>query len=275
MRKGSGRGQRRTAIGLSALLVCTAALLGSCGHRAHKAPPVPPVIRAGIAPDFPPLCFREDGEIQGIEADLVSRLGQEGLQVKLVPMPFDTLLGALQEGQIDVIMSGMSITVDRVKVVDFTVPYLRVGQMALVRRPDYDRLRRTASMNASGVRIGFITGTTGEKYARQHMSQATLIGLPTVEAAVAALRGNRIDVFITDAPIIWQLTSRRAGNDDLAGVFRPLTREYIAWAVRRGPAGDALRERLNIALLQWQANGQLEDVMDRWITVRRVTLEAR
>ena len=277
--KGLGRWvTARRAVVLSALawvVVSTIVAAGCSSRQPSKAAAPGGVLRAGIAPDFPPLCFKQDGTIKGIEADFATKLGERGLKVNLTPMAFGELIPALTEGRIDVIMSGMSITERRIQLVDFTVPYMRVGQMALVRKADYDRLRVRDAMDRTTSRVGVIRNTTGEKYARSHLSQAQLVPFDTVDAAVAALRHKQIDFFINDAPIIWSLTSPLAHNTDLMGLYRPLTNEYIAWAVRRGEAGDALREQLNDALLTWQENGQLEAVLDRWVTVRKVTLETR
>jgi polar amino acid transport system substrate-binding protein len=269
----------RAAIGRSLMTIGLGVLgvLGTSGcHLKMGSPGTDPGgnLRAGIAPDFPPLCFRENGQVSGIEADFAQKLGERGMKVTLTPMSWDELIPALQDGRIDVIMSGMSITDQRIKLVDFAVPYLRVGQMALVRRADYSKLRRDEAMDQPSARVGFIANTTGEKYARSHLLNAKLIPVQSVDEGLAALRGNKIDFYINDAPIIWRLTSHHA-NPDLAGLYRPLTSEYVAWAVRQGADGDALRQQLNGALLTWQENGQLESVLDRWITVRKVTLETR
>jgi ABC-type amino acid transport substrate-binding protein len=271
---GSATAATCRAMALLALVLCGGLASSGCYHR-RPAASAAGVIRAGIAPDFPPLAFTEGDQIKGIEADFARKLTERGLTVSLVRMPWNQLIPALQKGEIDVIMSGMSITEQRIKLIDFTVPYLRVGQMAIVRKGDYDRLRGQSAMDQPTSRVGFVGHTTSEKYARTHLTQATLVPVETVEAGLAALRGNQIDFLLNDAPIVWQLTSPRAGNPDLSGLYRPLTNEYLAWAVCRGECGDDLRERLNEALLEWQADGQLEAVLDHWITIRKVTLESR
>jgi polar amino acid transport system substrate-binding protein len=260
------------------LVTCAVAVawVGGCGARQRAELPAPertvaapPVraLRAGIAPLFPPLAFRQDGRIVGIEADFARRLeGALGTTVTLVDTPWDELIPALRDGRIDVIMSGMSITAARAQLVTFVHPYLRIGQMALLRRRDAARFRSHAALGRRGTRVGFVRDTTGAQYCREHLSRATLRGFDSVDDGVAALRVGSIDAFIQDGPTVWRLTARRGGaGGDLTGWYEPLTDEYLAWAVRQDDG--TLRQQLNRILKEWNDTGVLVDVLDDWITV--------
>ena len=121
-------------------------------------------------------------------------------------------------------------------------------------------------------RVGFQKRTTGDLFANGSLRQATLIGFETPEAGIAALRAGEIDFFIHDAPTIWRTTGSAVSPDEeLTSQYRPLTEEYLAWAVRRDD-GDALRERLDTVLARWRENGELEEILDRWITVRKIAV---
>lgn len=254
---------------------------GGCGARqpAGSLPPdraaaAPPVraLRVGIAPMFPPLAFKQDGRIVGVEADFARRLeGALGTTLTLVDTPWDDLIPALRDGRVDVIMSGMSITGARAQLVAFVHPYLRIGQMALLRRRDAARFRSRAALERRSTRVGFVRDTTGAMYAREHLSRATLRGFDSVDDGVAALRAGTIDAFIQDGPTVWRLTASPRGAapgtaaGDLTGWYEPLTDEYLAWAVRQDDG--ALRQQLNRILKQWNDTGVLVDVLDEWITV--------
>jgi polar amino acid transport system substrate-binding protein len=268
------RPERALVAGLSALLL----VLGCGASETKPVPPLPPaqVLRVGVTPNYAPLIFKEDGEIKGIEADLARKFSQEaGLPIRFVELLWADLIPALREGRIDVIMSGMSITADRAELVSFTVPYLHVGQMALIRKDDYLRLVEPDAMDRPDSRVGFQSGTTGEDYARASLEKAHLVGLADAAEGMAALRTDRIDFFLHDAPTVWRTTGRqRVENDDLMGLYTPLTDEYLAWAVRLEEE-DTLGEQLGGALLRWQGTGQLKRVLNRWITVRKVPIKMR
>jgi polar amino acid transport system substrate-binding protein len=265
---------RLTAVG--SILIASIAVIGCAamsGPEGGASRTMPSELRVGTATNYPPLAFKADGQMQGVEVDFAQKLTSElGIKVSVIETTWEQLIPALQGGQIDVIMSGMSITEDRAQRVQFTVPYLNIGQMALIRRADYDRLRDRDAMQQPSARVGFINGTTGEAYARKQLSQTQLVGYDMPEAAIVALRGGAIDFFIHDAPSIWRITGSRTGEyADLTGRYRPLTAEYLAWAVRKND--DALLERLNGVLLRWEQTNEIRAVLDRWIPVRKIAID--
>jgi polar amino acid transport system substrate-binding protein len=252
----------------AALLAC---LILACAG-ASPAGDVPSPLRVGMATNYPPLAFKENGQLAGVEADFAHRLGPAlGVTVTLVETAWEDLIPALRDRRIDVIMSGMSITEDRKALVSFTDSYFTIGQMAVVRAADAARLRDPAAMDQPSVRVGTVTATTGERYARASLPHATLSTYPSVDAAIDALRAGQIDVFIHDAPAIWHVRGRPLLSDrELHGLYTPRTEEPLAWAVRND--NDALRERLNAVLQRWKADGQIDTVLNRWMPVRKYSI---
>ena len=114
-----------------------------------------------MAANYPPLSFREDGELVGIEVDLAREVVREtGLTVTIKQVPWAELIPALQSGKIDVIMSGMSVTDARAQQVTFVEPYLRTGQMVLD--------SRTGRAAARTARAAARSGATHRRGRRDH-----------------------------------------------------------------------------------------------------------
>jgi ABC-type amino acid transport substrate-binding protein len=236
----------------------------------------PPPLRVGIAPNYPPLAFRKDGKVQGIEVDFAQRLEKVlGRPVVLVETQWEELPEALLEKKtIDMVMSGTSITERRQEKVNFTEPYLEVGQMAIVRTADFSTLRDPAAMDRPQSRVGFVSRTTGEAWAREHLTKAKLHGYNDTDEGVRALEDNQIDYFIQDAPAVWRVTGGFFNpNPKVKGLYRPLTTEYLAWAVPKD--NPQLLAQLNAVLAQWKKDGTLDDVLDDWITVRKTSIEVK
>lgn len=257
---------------LAAVLMAGTLAMG--GNAAAADSPEP--LRVGIAPNYPPLAFKEDGQLVGIEVDFAKRLGKAlGRPVVLVETPWENLAKALLEDKtIDVVMSGTSITEKRKERVDFTDSYLHVGQMVLIRTDDAGRFRTAKALDNKDVKVGFTDRTTSEHYARQHLSHAQLQGFADADAGVAALRSDQIDAFIADAPAVWRVTGGFGSKEtQLRGLYTPLTKEELAWAVRKGD--DKLRKQLNAVLAKWKKDGTIDDVLDDWITVKRTTIEVK
>jgi len=265
-------GGRAAGWAFGAASILAALSIGACAPRHTPTPattPPQPTLRVGIAPNYPPLAFKKNGHITGVEVQFAKMLGPAlGMQTVLAETPWEDLIPALRDHRIDIIMSGMSVTEQRQQLVTFAHPYLRVGQMMLLRRADAQRLRADTAINQKTTRIGFVTGTTGEQYVRQHFQRAQLKGFESVDAAVAALRAHQIDVFVHDAPSIYGVM---VGGDkpehELIGRYEPLTEEYLAWAVRKDD--DTLRARLDGVLAKWNADGTLDSVLGKWIKVQR------
>lgn len=254
-----------------AVVLLAAACLGGCATGGDAGPAVlpalsGPALRAGTTPNYPPLIDEVDGKMVGIEADLGAEAARGiNRRLELVELPWEELIPALEDGRIDVIMSGMSVTRQRAERVAFTRPYMKVGQMAVVRLGDVARLGRIDALLGTSGAVGFEAGTTGETFVRGTMSLATPVALDSVEAGVEALRAGRIEAFVHDAPTVWRIGSS-PDYQDLIGLYWTLTDERLAWAVRK--SDTTLRDALNEQLLQMVTDGRLETILGRWITVR-------
>jgi polar amino acid transport system substrate-binding protein len=168
----------------------------------------------------------------------------------------------------------MSITTERQQLVSFTDPYLRVGQMALIRHADEKRFKTFDIGSLSLIRVGVVRATTGEQYARTNLPAAKVTTFESVDEGVSALRKGEIDTFIHDAPAIWRITGGFDSPErELEGRFEPLTEEHLAWAVRQDD--QALRTRLNATLARWKADGQVNAVLDHWIRVRKTAIRIK
>ena len=224
------------------------------------------VLRVGVSADYPPLVFERDGQIVGIEADNALAVGEIiGRKVSLSNMSFDKLVPALLAGEIDVIMSGLSVTAKRSEQLIFTDSYMVVGQMAILHRDKIANFAQPWAVYRPGVRVGVEPGTTGAAYAERELKDAQVKFYQDSSAAFAALRGDQIDLYIHDAPTSWQLATTRE-NADLISLYSPMTEEMLAWAVR--PGEDVLAGEPNRALAVMKANGTLQYILNRWIPVR-------
>jgi ABC-type amino acid transport substrate-binding protein len=254
------RASQKPLMKLKQILAVISLVLSLAGSSlaADKLPP----LRVGITPNLPPLAFKQDGKIAGIEADFAQKLGTElGREVKFVQLDWEDQIPALLDGKTDIIMSGMTITKTRQFRVDFCAPYLLSGQMALVRRTDLNRYALGFPMTPPGV-IGVEKGTTGQFFVEQEFSRYKHEAYSSGERAVKALKKKQIDLFISDAPTVWWLASENEA-DGLASVPILLTDEQLAWAVSK--SDPELLATINQALHKWQQDGEATQLIKRWL----------
>ncbi len=224
----------------------------------------------GVFTGFEPMVFKVSEQIQGIEVDLarlVCDVLQRPLEVKTYR--FTELIPALEAGEIDVIMSGLSVTDERKQRVSFTQPYLEIGQMAIVRLEDASEFGQPMALTRKDLIIGVHQGSTGQSYVRKTYPTAAVVEYGGVESALEGLRDGKVDVFIHDSTTSWQL-GRSFVNDNLLSLNRLLTRESIAWAV--GKDNTLLRDDLNAALHILKDRGKVNEVVHHWLPALPMTL---
>jgi polar amino acid transport system substrate-binding protein len=221
-------------------------------------------LRVGLTPNYPPVVFKAQGSIAGIEADIARGIGEElGRPITFVELAWEELIPALEDGRIDVIMSGMSVTPVRQHRVRFVQPYLRVGQMAIIRKRDRLQLGATSLLLRTHQRVGFEAGSTGETFVKANIPHAQYVPLASAEAGVQALQTGAIDAFIHDSVTAWRVEAE-ATHEALTGLLLPLTEEYLAWAVHK--TDDDLHKDLEAVLVRWQRTGRLQALFQKWLS---------
>jgi polar amino acid transport system substrate-binding protein len=243
------------------LLVALLITLGLApAQNGLAADPLP--LKVGVTPIFPPVVYKENGKITGVEADFAKALGEAlGRPVQFVEVKWEDQIPALADGRTDIIMSSMSITHTRELRIAFAKPYLIIGQMALVRREDASRYALGFPSRPAGT-LGVLKATTGDFLVQQEFSGTKRKTYTTGEDAAKALVKKKIDLFICDAPTIWWLAGMHEA-DGLVAVPIFLTQEQLAWGVRRSDTD--LLNSVNAALDKLQQSGRANEIIKHWI----------
>jgi polar amino acid transport system substrate-binding protein len=245
-----------------AVLVGAAFLIFGCASGRQEFKGDPTVLRVGINPTVPPMAYKQGKEIMGVEVELARALGRElNREVVFVELKWPELLDALDEDRADILMSAITITTARSFRVTFTNPYMKVGQMALVRNQDkYNFQVNLANTAKRGV--GVKPGTTAEQLIRQEYPRAKVKYYDSGERAAAALLDQKLDLFVSDSPMIWYLSSRYE-SQGLTVAPLIFTQDYLGWAVRRND--EALHTAVNAYLARAQKDGDLQRILQRWM----------
>lgn len=236
-------------------------------YRAPEPVEVPPnALRVGVTSTYPPIVFRQGGQLAGVEADLARLLGTRlGRPAYFVEVPWDQQIDALLAGRTDIIMSGMSVTEARAVRIAFSEPYLEAGLVAAVRTEDARRYGSRDALLQAPATVGVIERTTGDVFVQQSFPNARRVPLTVASDGALALRRRTIDVFVHDAPSIAWLVS--ANEADLAGIWQFLNREHLAWGLRRND--PLLLAQVNESLAAWRRDGTLAGVLARWLPYLR------
>ena len=219
-------------------------------------------LRVGVTATFPPMIYKDGGKLVGVEADFAEALaGELRRPVKLVEVDWEDQIPALTDGKTDIIMSSMSITQPRSLRVAFAKPYLAVGQTVLVRREDANKYILGFPGKPEGT-IGVLKATTGDFLVQQEFSRSKRKEFKSPEDAATALVKKRIDLFVSDLPVVWWM----AGMNESKGLVALqifLTEERLGWAVRK--SDTKLLESVNAALEKLQKEGRAPAIIKHWL----------
>ena len=248
----------------TALLVFITFVFGICA-TAQAGSPVD-TLRVGVAPFYPPIIFKQDGKIAGVEADMAHLLAKElGKQVQFVELRRDELIPKLLAGKTDIIMSGMSITEARAIRVNFTDQYLKSGLVPMMRFEVAAKYDSNESIKQGFLSIGVVAGTTSEVYVRKNFPKTLRIAVfPKAGDGAIALKNRSIDVFVHDAPSIMWLVSENETH--LTSHWETLNTEDLAWGVRRDD--QELLDKVNGILRNWKNDGTLTKTLHKWLPAK-------
>ena len=167
-----------------------------CGGDKEKAPENK-VYVVGTNAEYPPFEFIENGEVAGLDADIIKEAAKRmGIEYKWLNTNFDGLIPALQTKKVDLVIGGMSITPEREKAVNFSVPYLS-SKVAIVT----SKVNPIKDMNdLSGKKYGVELGTTKEASARK-ITGAEVIPFSSNTGALVALKSGKVNGMVLDESV--------------------------------------------------------------------------
>ncbi len=232
-------------------------LLAGCGSKK----PTERVLRFGTEPTFAPFEFQKEGgkEYTGFDMDLAQAIGKKiGAKVEIVSMGFDGLIPALNAGNIDAIAAGMSITPERAKNVEFSVPYYQSGLAVMVQK---DNKTIKGIENLKGKKIAVQIGTTGAMEAHK-ISQAEIVEFNTNTEAALELKNGGVDAVINDLPVVAYFLHQGGGSAYAKIVGKTVSAEDYGIAVKKG--NKKLAEEINKAIAGLKKDGEYAKIYKKW-----------
>jgi len=215
---------------------------------------------------YPPQEYADAaGNAVGFDIDIANEIASRlGLTTKVVNFKFDDIIPALNAGQFDIVVSAMTVTDDRSKVVDF-VPYFDAGQAVLVAKGNPKGIKTLDDL--SGKTAAAEQGTTEETTLNDLNDKLTKAGKPKVNVltypadtdAVDQLRIGRADATLHDSPVA-AYYAKLNPNFEVAIPNYDAAPEGIAIAKTNKPMLDAV----NAAVTAMKSDGTLDAIKAKW-----------
>ncbi|MCX7780885.1 MAG: basic amino acid ABC transporter substrate-binding protein [Negativicutes bacterium] len=251
----------RKWIALAALAVFVLSLgLAGCGGEKKDAPAAKKVLKVGSDTAFAPFEFQDEKtkEYVGFDVDLMKAVGKQmGYEVQIQSMGFDGLIPALEAGQIDAVISAMTITEERGKKVNFSKPYYKSGISVMV-RSDNNTIKGIKDLE--GKKIAVQIGTTGADEAKK-IKDAKIREFNTAPEAFLELKAGGVDAVVNDLPVN-EYYITQAGGKDAKIVGQPLNSEDYGIATAK--KNKELADKIDKALDELKKNGEYEKIYVKW-----------
>ena len=236
---------------LAVMLAFMALFLTSCGEKEAERGKLIMVTNA----TFPPYEFYQGSRIVGIDADMVREIAKRNnLELVIEDMAFDSVIAAVQTGKADVAASGITVTEDRKKQIDFTTSYVKADQVIIVRK-DSDIV---GPESMRGKRIGVQHGTTGDMYVTENLQEPERFQDGAL--AVASLVTGKIHAVVLDSAPAEEHVARNKGIRILP---MALVSEEYAMAVSK--SRPELLAMINRTMAEMKADGTMDAIWARYL----------
>ena len=197
-----------------------------------------------------------------VVASLEQSLGVQGIQVKWVPVTSQSRFDAVSKGEVDMECGSSSVTLGRLKQVDFS-NYTFVDGTGLLARAEN---KVTTLADLSGKKIGVVGGTTNEsalqRALKERLVNATVVALKNRDEGLTKLEAREIDAFAGDNVLLFALGLRSKDPSQFRMVDDSLSFEPYAIALPRGDS--AFRIEVNTALARIYRSEAIEQIYGDW-----------
>jgi polar amino acid transport system substrate-binding protein len=254
---------------LTTLVIIIAALFMSMAATADYSPVMEKFLktgelRVGMSGNQPPLnAHSRDGELIGLEVDLAKQLASAmGVGVKFVEKPFGDLLAALDKGEVDIVMSGVSITAGRSTRFAFAGPYMMSGKSVLTKSETLAGASGSDVMNQPQFKFAALANSTSKDFVENYLPKSKLVIVKDYDAGVKLVIDDKVDGLVADMTIC-VLSVLRYPDMGLATPNQPMTVEPIGIAI---PANDPqLLNLLDNYLEALEELGYMKELHRTWL----------
>lgn len=219
-------------------------------------------VTVGSDTTYPPFeTVNAEGEIVGFDVDVVKAICERvNCEAEFVTTAWDGIFPALAAGEFDMVASGVTITDERDKVVDFTVPYFEVDQAITVSVRNADLTLEDFTAEDSELTLGAQVGTTNAATAEDLIGRDRVRLYDDFNAAILAVIQGDVDGVMIDDVTAEAFVQEYAG-ELVVNIREVESGDKLGFAVQEG---DPLVAALNEGIEMIKADGTLDALIEKW-----------
>ena len=210
----------------------------------------------------PPLNVSDkNGKIIGFDADIARLIATNmGVKIKFETMPFPHLLPALKAGKVDMIISSMTMTLQRNLDVIFVGPYYISGKGILTKTANIEAMQQAEGLNNSDFKVAALKNSTSQTFVEQAAPKAKFVATLSYDEAIDLLLQDKVNAVVADYPYCAFTAFRHQDKGLVAGQSK-FTVEPLGIAI---PEDVLLMNWMRNFLSMLEASGQLKKLNDKW-----------
>ncbi len=211
----------------------------------------------GVKDNLPPLGFRDrNGNLIGLEIDMARELAKElNISIEFVPLKNRDRLSSLQNNQVNLLIAQITVTTNRSRLVDFSLPYYTDSTIAIAKRGT------TSQELSQPSAIAVLKNSAAIAVIQSKFPKAVIVGANSYQDGLAALQSGKVKAFVGDRS---SLTQWLKNNPDYEIIGQPLAVHSLAIALPRGLQHLELREQVFKIVEKWRKNGWLKERASYW-----------
>lgn len=242
--------------------ILAGALLIGCSLKNKSVNTGDKPLAVGMELAYPPFETKDaEGNPSGISVDLAKALGEYLKRpVKIENTNWDGLIPSLQTGKVDVVISSMTITDERKKVVDFSVPYAHSYLALLVNKNS--AVNKIEDLNQDGKIVDVKKGTTGYIYAAKYLTKAKVNALSSENACVTEVNQGKADAFIYDQLTIYR--QNQSNKDTTKAILIPF-QDSENWGIAVKKGNSDLLNKINDFLKEYKQKGGFNNLTSKYM----------
>lgn len=241
------------------VLITSSLGFAACGTSNKVSNSNPDKILVGLDDSFPPMGFKSSSnELQGFDIDMAKEIEKKiNKKFDFMPYNWDGIIPGLQSKKFDVVISAMSVTEERQKQINFTVPYIMEKQVIVTKG---DSIINSPE-DLKGKVVGVQLGSTSE-HAMEPIKN-TFKEVKEYKNNMDAI--NDLGIGRIDAVVIDELVARyylKEQGNKFKVAEKELSKEPVAIGIRK--EDSAMKDELDKAIQELKQDGTLAKISEKW-----------
>ena len=225
----------------------------------------------GSSATYRPFAYETPSkDIVGYDVDMIKAVAQKaGLPIKIINTPWTGIFAALNNGDVDLVISGVTINEKRKQSYDFTAPYFEARQLIAVQQASTVKSLK----DLAGKKVGVVTGSTGDDIASREFGKTSsdIRRFESTPVVISELVNSGVDAAIGDNGVIAFRVQEHKTLKTVADANFP--KEYFGIVVKQG--NKALLDKLNAGLAAVKADGSYAQIYKKWFQSEAPVLPAQ